>query len=643
MGSIVYPSLTHMEKQMKNKQKSKSKFKITTKVLTYSAVLAALSVVLARLVSLVPSESARFSIESIPIFLAGAFFGPLVGGLVGFVSDLIGCLLSPFGYNPFFCLPAILYGVFGGIFRFRLGKTKGFKSLIWILSGFFLPIVFGSILYQSFALTYFYRYDPSVEGSFVKGLTYFLSTRSVQFTVIFVIDVVVTYLLLKTGVFRRIGIWPPKNIFAKKNLQNTITAEEYLSSVRHKGSVLGLERIRELLTLMGNPQNKLKFVHIAGTNGKGSTAALTESVLRKAGYTTGLFTSPCLTKINEQIKINGKDVSDEDLNSVASYLKSLTDSMDEPPTEFELICCMAFETFLRKNCDVVVLEVGMGGETDATNVIGTPEVSVITNVGLDHTDFLGNSLEEIAKIKSGIIKENGKTVIYPNVKSVEEVIEEVCKAKNNRLYKADFSSIVSLSRSIDGQRFDCGSRKDLFLPLLGDHQLKNSAVALTVIDVLKENGMSISEENIKDGFAAVCWEGRFELLSKDPLFIADGGHNPQCMEALVQNIGLYLSDKKIIALTGVLADKDYENMYAPVLPLISKFVCITPPNPRKLDSEKLAQFLTEKGADAVSCTSIESGVKTAMELANEDGAVLCFGSLYSLGKIKSALVRSAKQ
>ncbi|MBQ1223097.1 MAG: folate family ECF transporter S component, partial [Oscillospiraceae bacterium] len=491
---------------MTKKQNSRSKIKITTKVLVYSAVLAALSVVLARLVSLIPSESSRFSIESIPIYLAGAFFGPLVGGLVGFISDLIGCLFSPFGYNPAFCIPAILYGVFGGIFRFRLAKSEKFKSFLWVLAGFLPPIVLGSILYQSLALTYFYRYDPEVPNSFIQGLIYFLSTRGVQFAIILVIDVFVTYLLIKSGVFRRIGVWPPQK--SNKKLP-AITANEYLKSLRGKGSILGLDRINELLRLMGNPQKKLKFVHVAGTNGKGSTAALTESVLRKAGYKTGLFTSPCLSRINEQIKISGEDVSDEVLDSVAAYLKPLTDSMAEPPTEFELLCCMAFEVFLRQDCDIVVLEVGMGGETDATNVIDTPEVSVITNIGLDHTDYLGSSLEDIARVKGGIIKEKGKTVLYPNSPEVEAVIEKICKEKNNRLIKADFSSIVSKSASMEGQSFDCGERKDIFLSLLGAHQLKNAAVALSVIDALKESGMTVSEENIREGFSSVRWEGRF--------------------------------------------------------------------------------------------------------------------------------------
>ena len=608
-------------------------------MLVYSAVLAALSVVLARLVSLVPSESARFSIESIPIFLAGAFFGPFVGGLVGFTSDLVGCLFSPFGYNPAFCVPAVLYGVFGGLFRFRLAKSKNLNSLLWISAGFIFPAFFGSVLYQSLAMTYFYRYDPEVPNSFIQGLIYFLSTRGVQFSIIFVIDVFVTFLLLKTGVFRRIGVWPPSK---KEKPAANISAEEYLKSVRVKGSVLGLERIRKLLHLMGNPQNKLKFIHVAGTNGKGSTAALTESVLRNAGYKTGLFTSPCLSKINEQIKINGKDVPDEELNSVASYLKPLTDSMDEPPTEFELLCCMAFEVFLHQNCDIVVLEVGMGGETDATNVIGTPEVSVITNIGLDHTDLLGKNLEDIARVKAGIIKEKGKTVLYPNSPEVEAVIEKICKEKNNRLIKADFSSIVSKSASMEGQSFDCGERKDIFLSLLGAHQLKNAAVALAVIDTLKESGMEISEENIREGFSSVRWEGRFELISKNPIFIADGGHNPQCMEALAENVKTYLSGRSIIALTGVLADKDYGKMYDSIIPLAEKFVCITPPNPRKLEAEKLAQHLKSKGADAIACQTITAGVDKALELAGKDGAVLCFGSLYSLGEIKSALANKLK-
>ena len=424
---------------------------------------------------------------------------------------------------------------------------------------------------------------------------------------------------------------------SQETLMTAEEAVEYIHSITWLGSKPGLERTLELLDIMGNPQNKLKFIHIAGTNGKGSTAAMTASVLQKAGYRVGLFTSPCLYKFNERIQINGEHISDEDLATVTSYVKPLAASMADHPTEFELVSCIGFEYFLRKNCDIVVLEVGMGGALDSTNVIPVPEVAVLTNIGLDHTDFLGSTLEEIATTKAGIFKEGGDAVLYPGQRSVETVVENICKERKMRLKKADFSVLNPISHCLEGQTFDHGERKGLQLPLLGSHQLHNAAVVLTILDTLKKKGWKITEENIRDGLRDVTWPGRFDIVRKDPLFIIDGGHNPQCFDALTKNMTDYLSGRKIIALTGVLADKDYITMYKPVLPHISEFVCITPPSPRKLEAALLAQYLRDAGAKASPCDTIEDGVRLAVEKAGKDGVVLCFGSLYSIADIRAGL------
>ena len=267
---------------------------------------------------------------------------------------------------------------------------------------------------------------------------------------------------------------------------NVNEAIEYIHSVFWKGSVYGLSRIRTLLEKMGNPQNDLKYIHIAGTNGKGSTAAMTASILRKAGYRTGLYTSPYIYRFHERMQIDGEQISDEDIVSITEYVKPLADSMEESPTEFELVCAIAFEYFKRKKCDVVVLEVGLGGEYDATNVISTPEVAVITNIGLDHTDVLGKTIEEIAQAKAGIFKEGGSAVIYRGLPSVESVFEQVCEQKHISLKKADFDSLKLNSCDLFGQNFDCGARKNIQLPLLGDHQLHNASVVLSIADTLIE-------------------------------------------------------------------------------------------------------------------------------------------------------------
>ena len=418
---------------------------------------------------------------------------------------------------------------------------------------------------------------------------------------------------------------------------NVNEAIEYIHSVYWKGGHFGLDRVLTLLEKMGNPEKKLKYVHIAGTNGKGSTASMTASILQKAGYRTGLYTSPYIYRFHERIQINGQQISDEDLVEITEYVKPLADSMEQSPTEFELVCAIAFEYFVRKQCDIVVLEVGLGGDYDATNVIECPEVAVITNIGLDHTDVLGNTLEEIAKTKAGIFKEGGDAVIYRGLPSVEQVFEDVCREKHISLKKADFDGLRLKAHSLDGQVFDCGDRKDLVLPLLGDHQLHNASVVLSVVDTLIEKGWNISEENIRDGLRDVSWPGRFDIVSREPLFIIDGGHNPQCIEALVKNIEDYLTGRKVIALTGVLEDKDYGDMYQPVMPLVDSFVCITPPNPRKLEAAELAAHLRGAGAQATACETIKEGVALALREAGETGVVLCFGSLYTIGAIREAL------
>ena len=414
-------------------------------------------------------------------------------------------------------------------------------------------------------------------------------------------------------------------------------ALDYIHGKFRKGSVPGLHRIRHILGKLGNPQEKLNFVHIAGTNGKGSTAAMSASILTEAGYRTGLFTSPFLYRFNERIQIGNEQIPDDKVVELVERLMPLAEEMEDTVTEFELVTAMAMVYFWEEKCDIVVLECGMGGELDATNIIPSPEVAVITNIGLDHTDMLGDTLPLIAGAKAGIIKYGCDAVIYRCDKDVEYVFAVTCGLVHAHLRKADFDSLVSKSISLFGQTFDHGSRKDLFLPLLGDHQLHNAAVVLETMEALVSRGWTVSEEHIREGLKKVTWPGRFDIVSRDPLFIIDGGHNPQCIGALVKNIEDYLGGKRVIALTGVLGDKDYGEMYRPVMPLVEKFVCITPPSPRKLEASALAEYLRAAGADAESFDDVLEGVKAAIREAGEDGVVLCFGSLYSIGAIKEAL------
>lgn len=414
-------------------------------------------------------------------------------------------------------------------------------------------------------------------------------------------------------------------------------ALRYIHEVCWKGTIPGLERIQALLDAMGNPERKCKFVHVTGTNGKGSTCAMVASILRKAGNKTGLYTSPYLIRFNERIQINGEQISDADICELTEYVKPFAESIFERPTEFEMVTAIGFEYFARRKCDIVVCEVGMGGEFDATNVIPAPEAAVICNIGLDHTEVLGDTLEKIAGAKAGIIKPGCDAVLYRERPSVEAVFEERCKALNVPLHKADFDSLHLLSHSLEGQVFDWERFHALRLPLLGEHQLHNAAVALTTARVLQKRGWKITDAQIREGIESVRWPGRFELMRKDPMFIIDGGHNPQCIEALVKNIRDYLPGRELTVLTGVLGDKDFHCMYRDVTQYAKEFITITPANARALTAEKLADYLRQFGKPVTACDVVADGVRLAIEHAGKDGVVLCYGSLYMIGDIDAAL------
>ena len=409
----------------------------------------------------------------------------------------------------------------------------------------------------------------------------------------------------------------------------------YIHSVCWKGSVPGLSRTRELLGSLNNPQDSLKFVHIAGTNGKGSTASMLANIFRKAGYKTGLYTSPYIFCFNERMQVNGEMISDDELCEITEYVKPFAEKMTDLPTEFELVTCIAMEYFARHKCDIVILEVGMGGEFDSTNIIRTPEAAVITNIGLDHVEVLGDTLEKIASAKAGIIK-GGDVILYRSTEGVEAVFAEKCRQTDTKLHLAEFDTLVLHQSDFSGQIFDCGKRKKIELPLLGEHQLKNAAVVLKTVDALTAKGWNILEEQLREGLRTVTWAGRFELLRKNPVFFVDGGHNPQCMEALVRNLVDYLPGRPITALTGVMADKDFTDMYRMVAPYVARWVTVTPDNPRALPAEKLAEKLAGFGKPVTACETVAQGVKTAIAQTDETGAVVAFGSLYMVGDIRTA-------
>lgn len=302
-----------------------------------------------------------------------------------------------------------------------------------------------------------------------------------------------------------------------------------------------------------------------------------------------------------------------------------------------MVTAIAFAYFARHSCDIVVCEVGMGGEFDATNVIPAPEAAVFCNIGLDHTQYLGDTIEKIAATKAGIIKPGCDAVLYRQTASAEEIIRQRCERLGVPLHLADFDGIRPESAGLEGQVFDWEELTGLRLPLLGRHQLCNAAVALTAMRVLQKRGWSITEEHIRRGLAATDWPGRFQIIGNDPLFIIDGGHNPQCIRALEQNIRDYLPDRPLTVLTGVMQDKDYHCMYRGVVPYARSFITVTPDNPRSLPAGELAAYIRELGAPVTACDTIRGGVSLALEQAGPGGTVLCYGSLYLIGDVETQL------
>jgi dihydrofolate synthase/folylpolyglutamate synthase len=410
-------------------------------------------------------------------------------------------------------------------------------------------------------------------------------------------------------------------------------ALKYFEGVSWMGSKPGLERERELLRRLGDPQDSLKFIHVAGTNGKGSTSAMLASILRAAGYRTGLYTSPYLHRFNERMQVDGEPISDSALTEIVEEISPAAEQMEDPCTEFELVTAAAFLWFSKKKCDIVVLEVGLGGRLDATNVIKSPECAVITNIGLDHTEVLGDTVEKIAFEKAGVIK-GGPVVSYAQEPGVASVLYGAAEFSGSRLRFADFGAIERISDTLRGQTFRMDGGQEYALPLLGGNQLKNAATALCVVDTLRESGWFIPREAVRYGHMTVRWPARFELVSENPYFVVDGGHNPQCLETTAENLQRYFPDAWRVILIGVLADKDWEKMIEIIAPVAGAFVTVTPNSPRALPAENLCAALLKYGKHAIARENIKAGVDTAISLAGRNGVVCSVGSLYMAAAVR---------
>jgi dihydrofolate synthase/folylpolyglutamate synthase len=407
----------------------------------------------------------------------------------------------------------------------------------------------------------------------------------------------------------------------------------------HKfGSRLGLERIRILLEHMGNPQEKLKYVHVAGTNGKGSTVSFISNILIEAGYKVGIYTSPFIHRFTERIKINNLEISEKDIARIADKIKSKLDVMlangCDHATEFEIVTAMAFQHFFENDCDIVVLEVGLGGRMDSTNIISASEVSVITTINFDHMDVLGDTLPQIAYEKAGIIKENGSVVLYPQDHLIVKLFEAICEKRNAELLKVEFSNLKSNSNTEFGQEFAYKGYSLLKTSLLGSHQTKNAAVAIKAIEVLIDKGYVINEDDISRGIEKAKWPGRLELVNENPMFFVDGAHNVEGTKNLAENLARLFPGKKITFIAGVLSDKEFEGMMEPMIPLAERFITVTPNSLRALKARDLESYLLSRGVDAINGGEVEEAVFAALNLVSEGDVICAFGSLYYIGEVR---------
>ena len=410
----------------------------------------------------------------------------------------------------------------------------------------------------------------------------------------------------------------------------------YMEGVSWLGSRPGLERIERLLARLGSPQDSLRFVHVAGTNGKGSVCAMLRSVLSAAGFRTGLYISPHLLRMNERMSVDGVEIPDGEFAAGVTRLARSAEGMDESCTEFELCTALALDWFAARRCDIVALETGLGGRLDATNVIARPECAVITNIGLDHCEVLGGTPGEIAREKAGIFK-GGRAAAYGLAGEARDALLSRARETGTELRFADFSALEPLEDSAAGQRFRYRGR-EYSIGLLGEHQLRNAATAIEAVEQLRAAGWDIPEAALRAGLASARWPARFERVLTGPDFVVDGGHNPQCLEATAAALRRYYPHTRRVLLFGALADKDWRGMARLLAPLAEEFVCAAPDSPRALPAEELAAFLRGEGLRAEAFADIDAAAEAAHTRAAPDGMACCAGSLYMAGEVRRYLM-----
>ncbi|WP_123054359.1 folylpolyglutamate synthase/dihydrofolate synthase family protein [Clostridium sp. JN-1] len=439
-------------------------------------------------------------------------------------------------------------------------------------------------------------------------------------------------------------------------------AVEYIVNTARFGKKSGLNRIKKILELLDNPHEKIKFIHIAGTNGKGSTTAMISSILINAGFKVGMFTSPYIEKFEERIQINGQNISKSALSEIVTDISKAVNKVIEMgygnPTQFEIITCAMFCYFYYENVDFGVIEVGIGGRLDCTNVIkpyddkskGGVILSVITSISFDHMALLGDTLQEIAYEKAGIIKTGIPVVLYPNEMEVENAVEKVCLDKNAKLIKVPFNCVRSInhekinSKSIDfNQKLEVKTSKDKYeieLSLLGKHQLFNCAASIFAIEELIKMGVKIEKRHIYDSLKKVKWMGRLEVMRNNPIVVIDGAHNADGIQKLKESIEEYFDYKKLILILGILADKEVSKMVQEIAPMAQKIITVSPNTYRAESSEELCEIVKKVNSNSESKSDYKDAYETALSYCNKDDLLVISGSLYMIGDMRKIINKS---
>lgn len=409
------------------------------------------------------------------------------------------------------------------------------------------------------------------------------------------------------------------------------------------GMVLGLDRMEELLRRLGNPQDDLKVIHVAGTNGKGSVSKYLEEGLSACGYKMGLYTSPYIETFNERIRYDGADISDEDLEYYGQKVVSAAEAMVadglDSPTEFEVVTAIAFLYFADRQADITILEVGLGGIGDSTNVVKSPLASVITSISYDHMAQLGSSLAEIAVNKAGIIKTGCPVIANVPQRDAAKIIARKAYAMGSRLYdisgiRAAVSDETPFSQKVSMELYE-KSYSDVEISMVGRHQAENLKTALATLEILRKSGaVKLDREALYEGLKRARQPGRFEVISEDPLVIIDGAHNEAGAQALQETMAQHFAGKKILLVAGILADKEIDSIVKFLTKITDHIIVTEPDNPRKLAAEKLAEHVADFGAAAEVVSDVEAAVHRAKELADGYDVILLAGSLYLIGDVR---------